>query len=104
MSIKEDFHQSGYRIVTGILRANGIFVQNRCVLESMSRADLEGVIMRSLHLKTIHRRKYRVSGPGALWHIDTNHKIIRLDCMVKLLFVCGRAKMECYLVKAFVQL
>ena len=32
MSIKEDFHQSGYRIVTEILRANGIFVQNRRVL------------------------------------------------------------------------
>ena len=59
MSIKEDFHQSGYRIVTEILRANGIFVQNRRVLESMRRVDLEGVIMRSLHLQPIHRRKYR---------------------------------------------
>ena len=49
-SIKEDFHQSGYRIVAGILRADGIFVQNRRVLESMRRVDLEGVIMRSLHL------------------------------------------------------
>ena len=77
MSIKEDFHQSGYRIVTGILRANGIFVQNRRALESMRRVDLEGVIMRSLHLQTIHRRKYRVYGPGALWHVDTNHKLIR---------------------------
>ena len=52
MSIKEDFHQSGYRIVTGILRENGIFVQNRRVLECMRRVDLEGVMMRSLHLQT----------------------------------------------------
>ena len=78
-SIKGDFHQSGYRMVTGILRANGIFVQNRRVLESMRRVDLEGVIMRSLHLQTIHRRKYKVNGPSALWHIDTNHKLIRLE-------------------------
>ena len=78
-SIKGDLHQSGYKMVTGILRANGIFVQNRRVLESMRRVDLEGVIMRSLHLQTIHRRKYKVNGPSALWHIDTNHKLIRLE-------------------------
>ena len=77
MSIKEDFHQSGYRIVTGILRANAIFVQNRRVLESMRRVDLDGVIMRSLHLQPIHRRKYRFYGPGALWNVDTKRKLIR---------------------------
>lgn len=27
--------------------------------------------------KIIKRRKYRVSCPNALWHIDTNHKLIR---------------------------
>ena len=102
MSIKEDFRQSGYRIVTGIQGANGIFVQNRGILESMRRVNLEGVIMRSLHLQTIHRRKYRVNGHGALWHIDTNQKTIRLDCMIKLLFFGQRAKLECYSVKAFI--
>lgn len=75
--IKKDFQQSGYRIVKGLLRARGICIPERRVLESLRRVDLEGVIMRSLHLQTTHRRKYKVYGPNALWHIDTNHKLIR---------------------------
>ena len=76
-SIKDDFQQSGYRMLTGILKAKGICVPQRRILESLRRVDLEGVILRSLKLRTIYRRKYKVSGPGALWHIDTNHKLIR---------------------------
>ena len=72
-SIKDDFKQSGYRMLagTGILKSRGICVPQRRVLESLRRVDLEGVILRSLKLRTINRRKYKV------WHIDTNHKLIR---------------------------
>ena len=76
-SIKDDFQQSGYRMLTGILKSRGICVPQRRVLESVRRVDLEGVILRSLKLRTINGRKYKVLGPGALWHIDTNHKLIR---------------------------
>ena len=76
-SIKDDFQQSGYRMLTGILKSRGICVPQRRVLESVRRVDMEGVILRSLKLRTINGRKYKVSGPGALWHIDTNHKLIR---------------------------
>ncbi|XP_067050641.1 uncharacterized protein [Acropora muricata] len=75
--IKKDFCQSGYRMVLGVLRSRGYRIQQRRVMESLRRVDVEGVIMRSLQLKIIHRREYRVYGPNALWHIDTNHKLIR---------------------------
>ena len=26
----------------------------------------------------LHRRAYKVAGPNSLWHIDGNHKLIRL--------------------------
>lgn len=82
--IKKDFCQSGYRMVLGVLLSRGYRIQQRRVMESLRRVDVEGVIMRSLQLKIIHRREYRVYGPNALWHIDTNHKLIRLESEVQL--------------------
>ena len=58
-SIKDDFQQSGYRMLTGILKSRGICVPQRRILESLRRVDLDGVILRSLKLRTINRRKYR---------------------------------------------
>jgi transposase len=75
--IKRNFVQSGYRMVLGLLRSRGFRIQESRVMESLRRVDVEGVIMRSLQLKTINRREYKVYGPNALWHIDTNHKLIR---------------------------
>ena len=75
--IKEDFQQSGYRVIRGILRARGYHVAERRVMECLRRVDLEGVIIRSLQLQIAHRRWYKVYGPNALWHVDTNHKLIR---------------------------
>ena len=42
------------------------------VRESQSHVDPEGSVMRRFN-----RRQYHVSGPGALWHIDGHHKLIR---------------------------
>ena len=46
----------------------------------MHRVDPEGVVLR--WREAIQQRKYRVSSPLALWHIDGNHKLIRYACMV----------------------
>ena len=75
--VKRDFVQSGYRMVVGVLRSRGLKIQERRVMESLRRVDTEGVLMRSLQLRLINRREYTVYGPNALWHIDTNHKLIR---------------------------
>ncbi|KAJ7373261.1 hypothetical protein OS493_012850 [Desmophyllum pertusum] len=75
-NVKEHFPRSGYRVTLGILRSMGYHVQELRVRESLRRVDIEGVLMRSLQLQIIHRRKYTVYGPNALWHVDTNHKLI----------------------------
>ena len=75
--VKRDFVQSGYRMVVGVLRSRGLKIQERRVMESLRRVDTEGVLMRSLQLRLTNRREYKVYGPNALWHIDTNHKLIR---------------------------
>ena len=43
----------------------------------MHRVDPSGVCLRALEIRTIHRRRYQVPGPLALWDIDRNHKLIR---------------------------
>ena len=75
--IKRDFPDSVYRMVLGHLRASNLRVQETRVRESLRRVDMEGVIRRTCALQVIRRRRYRVSGPNALWHVDTNHKLIR---------------------------
>ena len=41
----------------------------------MHKVDPDGVVER--WRETIQHRKYTVSSPLALWHIDGNHKLIR---------------------------
>ena len=48
----------------------------------MCRVDPEGVLIRSLELSTVNRRRYQVYAPLALWHIDGNHKLIRYVEMI----------------------
>ena len=59
----------------GHLLSRGLRVQQHRIRESQRRVDPAGSIMRQL--KTIKHRQYHVNGPGALWHIDGNHKLIR---------------------------
>lgn len=66
---------SGYRRILGELRRQGHRMQSCRVRESVRRVDPEGVTRR--WIQTVHRRRYSVYGPNALWHIDGNHKLIR---------------------------
>jgi len=68
--------------MTGALLSRGIRVQNTRVRESIRRVNPEGVLLRVLTINTINRRKYSVYAPLALWHIDGNHKLIRLIGLV----------------------
>lgn len=76
-AIVNDFPNCGYKRMTGFLLARGLRVQQERIRESMRRVDPEGVLLRSLQLNTVNRRQYSVYSPLALWHIDTNHKLIR---------------------------
>lgn len=72
-----DFPNSGYRRMTGFLLTAGHRVQQQRARESMRRVDPNGVFLRAIEIRTVRRRRYQVSGPLALWHIDGNHKLIR---------------------------
>ena len=76
-SILLEFPNTGYRRMTGFLRSRGLRIQKRRIREAMRRVNPAGVLLRALELRTIHRRRYQVPGPLALWHIDGNHKLIR---------------------------
>ena len=73
--IQQQFPTCGNRQMQGHLLSRGIRVQQHRVRESQRRVDPAGSIMRRLRI--IHRRRYHVNGPQALWHIDGNHKLIR---------------------------
>ncbi|XP_046902336.1 uncharacterized protein LOC124485073 [Hypomesus transpacificus] len=70
---------TGYKMMIGYLNSRGIKIQKQRVQESMRRIDPEGVVVRTLMLQTVRRRRYSVSAPNSLWHIDGNHKLIRSD-------------------------
>ena len=69
---------AGYRMVMGLLRAQGYRVQWSRIRASMHRVDTLGVVTRMSELRCVVRRAYCVPGPRSLMHIDTNHKLIRL--------------------------
>ena len=69
--------QTGYKRMTGYLKVRNIIIQEKRLREAMRRVDPEGVLLRSLQLKAISRRKYKVKGTNSLWHIDGNHRLIR---------------------------
>ena len=69
---------SGIQSMIGILRSSGYRVQRHKVISSMRRVDPVGVLMRkTMRNYQIRRRRYNVRAPKALWHVDSNHKLIR---------------------------
>ena len=71
--------QTGYKRMIGYLKVSSIIVQEKRLREAIRRVHPEGIILRSLLLKVISRRKYNVKGTNSLWHIkpDGNHILIR---------------------------
>lgn len=82
--ILKDFPNCGYRRMSGILESRKVRVQESRVRSSMRNVDPEGVLLRSMQVKLIYRRKYSVAGPLSLWHLDGNHKLIRYTSYCKI--------------------
>ena len=59
----------GKLMLKELLRERGI------VIQSLHRVDSDGINQRKQ--KRLHRRIYNVQGPNHLWHLDTNHKLVR---------------------------
>lgn len=62
-------------MIKQFLVEKGIRVPRVRLRESIHRVDDAGVSARKRGL--LHRRVYNVEGPNELWHIDTNHKLVR---------------------------
>ena len=77
------FPRCGEKSVSGRLRSKGMLIQRERVRESLRRVDPLGV--RSRCRRVLCRRKYQVSSPNALWHMDRYHKLIRWRFMVQLM-------------------
>ncbi|KAH7904392.1 hypothetical protein BJ138DRAFT_1166557 [Hygrophoropsis aurantiaca] len=72
--------ESGLRYLTGFLRRHGLRIQRRRVKESLRRVDRLGQRLRER--RVTRRRKYQVSRPNALWHLDGHHKLIRWGIVI----------------------
>ena len=82
--ISQQYPGCGHKMMQGHLRAQGIVVQQVRMREALCRTDPEGVEMRKC--MRVQRRKYNISFPLELWHIDGNHKLIRYSTI----FVHGK--------------
>ena len=81
--LMREFPNCGYKKMTGLLLNAGHRIQQNRIRECMRRVNPEVVLLRALELRTVRRRRYQVSGPPALWHIDGNHKLIRYSTFIK---------------------
>ena len=70
-----EFPNCGEKMLNEMLKEKGIILQRSRIRESLHRIDFEGVRRRKKNGLT--RRIYNVEGPNHLWHLDTNHKLIR---------------------------
>ncbi|CAG2190212.1 unnamed protein product [Mytilus edulis] len=75
IEIIRDFPQCGETFLRIMLKRKGIHVPRWRLRDSIKRVDENGLHER--RRGRLHRRIYNVEGPNYLWHIDTNHKLIR---------------------------
>ena len=78
--ITREYPSCGEGLLKQILADGGIKVQRMRLRDSIHRVDHEGVENRKRG--RLRRRIYNVQGPNHLWHIDTNHKLVRWHLVV----------------------
>ncbi|XP_051997736.1 uncharacterized protein LOC127654572 [Xyrauchen texanus] len=81
-SVKLKMPHIGYRMMKGELQAMGHRVRWDQVSASMHRVDSAGILERMARLGCVARRTYSVKGPHSLFHVDTNHKLIRYGIVI----------------------
>ena len=73
--VATDFPFCGELMVRQILKDRGINIRRTFLRDSFHRVDSVGIEARTRG--RLHRRVYNVKGPNHLWHLDTNHKLVR---------------------------
>uniref|UniRef100_A0A3P9HXU2 Integrase core domain-containing protein n=1 Tax=Oryzias latipes TaxID=8090 RepID=A0A3P9HXU2_ORYLA len=77
--IQQSHPNTGYRMMKSFLQAKGMLVQITRVRDSLRRVDPIGTEVRAVANRTLRRRQYSVPAQNAMWHIDGNHKLIRIE-------------------------
>ena len=80
MEFKRRRPESGVRYIVGFLRKNGIRVQYLRVVRSLRRVDRLGQVLWDRRVKA--KRKYHITRPNSLWHIDGHHKLIHWGIVI----------------------
>ena len=78
--ITREFPHCGEGLIKQMLFVRNIKVQRWRLRDSLHRVDSEGIAQRSRG--RLQRRTYHVQGPNHLWHIDTNHKLVRWNLVI----------------------
>ena len=76
----KEFPRCGELLLKQLLYGKGVKVQRMRLRDSLHRVDELGVQERKK--KRLQRRVYNVKGPNELWHVDTNHKLIRWNFVI----------------------
>ena len=76
----KDFPFCGEQMLKFLLKERGIKVQRVRLRDSIHRVDQVGVKERKKG--RLKRRVYNVQGPNHLWHVDTNHKLVRWNFII----------------------
>ena len=79
-NITREFPHCGEGLIKQMLFVRNIKVQRWRLRDSLHRVDSEGIAQRSRG--RLQRRTYHVRGPNRLWHIDTNHKLVRWNLVI----------------------
>ena len=76
-NLNKQFPRSGYREMGALLKTSNppIVVQREKVRRILGEVDPVGTSNRLS--RAVKRRVYKVPTPNFLWHLDTNHKLIR---------------------------
>lgn len=78
--IATEFPKCGETMVREILRQKGVQVTRARLRESLHRTNGDNI--KSRIKGRLQRRVYNVEGVNHLWHIDTNHKLIRWNFII----------------------
>ena len=70
----------GENLLSAAISESGYNVTRKRIRESIFRVDPIG--RQNRREKKIKRRIYHVAGPHHLWHLDTNHKMVRFNLSV----------------------
>jgi len=74
-NIVTDFPCNGEVMLNELLKGRGIYVQRFRLRDSIHRVDESSVQARKKG--RLKRRTYNVIAPNHLWHVDTNHKLVK---------------------------